>query len=178
MDAIHRVELKDMMKYGIRAVSAIAVSLIITAGQTQPLAMPLGHFQDWDGYQAPQDQGSYCYILSTPKTSDPMDAHISITRFKRRGLDQQVNISFGTPIDDSKPVKAVIDGHKRFELQGHGQSGGWFADIEQEKKFVDALKKGEWLVVEAHDGDAGILRHRYSLFGVTAAHSDMAKRCS
>lgn len=169
-----------MKKYRIWAFAcALAVTSGVTAsGQAQPLASSLGHFQDWDGYEVAQSQGSYCYILSTPKISDPMDAHISITRFKRRGLDHQVNISFGEVIDGSEAVKAVIDGHKRFELQGHGQTGGWFADAEQEKQFVDALKKGEWLMVEAHAGDAGVIRHRYSLFGVTAAHNDMAKRCS
>lgn len=178
MGAIQSIELRNMMKNGIRLLAFFSLMAATAASQAQPLPSPLGRFQDWDGYQAAQNGKPYCYILSTPKTAPSNDAHISITRFLGRGLEQQVNISFGTHINGGQPVQAVIDGQKRFELQSHSETGGWFADVKQEKQFVDALKKGQWLVVQAQgDGDEKF-SHRYSLFGITAAHNAMQQNCS
>lgn len=174
----NRIDMREIMRGPIKLAAAFVFCALGGAVQAQPFVEALGHFQDWDSYRSIESGKSYCYILSTPKSGGTGNAHISITNWSKRGFEDQVNIAFEGPIDPSNPVKAVIDGHKMFELQGHSSTGGWFADVEREKEFVEHLKKGQWLDVKATGVDDEKIQYRFSLFGATAAHKALASSCT
>lgn len=143
-------------------------------------ATSLGTFQYWTAWERTGDEGKQCFISSEPQQSEPGDVDHGTNNFlviHRQGLDtrNEVQALFGYALDGAATPEVSVDG------QGYDMvvedSAAWLASAGDEDGFVDAMKRGSEMVVEARSARGTNTRYTYSLLGVTDAMGAIDEAC-
>jgi hypothetical protein len=150
--------------------------------QQQQGTVSLGNFNDWNAWKGTDANGMICYISSAPKKSDPSGVnrdpvHFLVIYRKALGIKNEVQTLIGYPFNSKNAnASASVDG-KSYPMVTEG-SAAWLASAGDEPGFVEAMKKGQSLVVKGTSERGTNTTDTYSLSGVTAAITAIDKACS
>ncbi len=161
----------------------IAVSLIamlgVPAAQAQGIKR-IGTFDDWSAFLFSEDGNPACYMSSEPtKASGDYkkrgDVFAIVTHRPAEKRVGEVSVIAGyTYKKDSKVVVAI--GKQSFELFTQ-EDGAWALDAAADKKLIQAMRKGNRMVVKGTSSRGTPTTDTYSLKGFTKAYRAIGKAC-
>ena len=150
-----------------------------------PKSTQVGSYGEWGAFTA-QGKGKTCYALAKPKERAPAtlkrdDAYIFISNRPTENVRNEVSVIMGFAMTDAKTTSAKSEpraeiGSNTFDLVAKG-SNAWLKNPAEEGRFIEALKRGQKLVVRAASLKGNALTDTYSLSGVGDALARINKEC-
>jgi invasion associated locus B (IalB) protein len=168
------------------ATASLAVLAICFTGAAAADEKPesLGSFRDWYVYQTNTGPDRLCYALSQPTQTTPANfaresPYILISTWPGRKVLNEPSIVAGYEYKDGATVQVQVGADKfDFFTKNEGSSGGaWMDDRAQERKLIDAMKRGSALSITGISARGILTRDNYSLAGISAALDKIAASC-
>jgi hypothetical protein len=166
---------------------ALAVSLVVLAAPA-PAADPkpnlLGSFKDWHVYTTGTGANRLCYALSEPVQTNPTNlkrdqVFFLISTWPGKKIRGEPSIVPGYPYKDMSLAEAQI-GSDKFVLytkNDGGKGGAWVEKPEDEKKLIEAMKRGSAMTIIGTSSRGNLTRDNYSLAGLSAALEKIDMSC-
>ncbi len=140
----------------------------------------IGDYGDWSAFEFSEDGNPACYISSEPTkaTGDYEkrgDVFAIVTHRPAEKRIGEVSIIAGYSSKKDSAV-AVAIGTQGFELFTQ-DDGAWALDAATDKKLVQAMRKGNRMVVKGTSSRGTLTTDTYSLKGFTKAYRAIGKAC-
>ena len=173
------IMIKSGFRKSVLVLAAGALFLPISTAQAQtPKPKEIRKHKDWGAYTYNDKRaGKICYILSVPKTKEPVDRDhgdvfflVSQKPDGSSGYEPQVEV--GYPLKSGEPVVVNVDG-KTFNMFTKGNNA-WLENISEEPELISAMQAGRSMKVSGQSGRGTQTTYTYSLSGVTAALKEVA----
>ena len=144
----------------------------------------LGSFRDWHVYTAGSGAERSCFAVSPPQQTSPQGVNrgsvfFMITSWPGRSVLNQPSVVPGYPYRETSTVSVQIGGG-RFEFftkNDGGTGGAWMEAAADERKLIDAMRRGANMVVSGTSTRGTLTRDNYSLAGISAALDKIASDC-
>jgi hypothetical protein len=156
-------------------------------GQVQQQPKSVGVFDAWSAWEFGEGNAKVCYLTGAPASSqtNPAGARrgdIRLTVSHRPATKARDEISFqaGYPIKTDKPVVAVVDTAKTFELSRRAPNQGemiWTKDVETDKAMIVALRSGKELVINGTSQRGTTTTDSFKLEGFAKALEAANRAC-
>ena len=136
----------------------------------------IGDYGDWSAFQFSEDGNPACYMSSEPTkaTGDYKKRGDVFAIVTHRPAEMVVRIAGYAYQKDS--TVAVAIGTQGFELFTQ-DDGAWALDAATDKKLVQAMRKGNRMVVKGTSSRGTLTTDTYSLKGFTKAYNAIGKAC-
>jgi len=137
-------------------------------------------FGDWGAYTAVTGKSKTCYALAEPKERAPAGlkrdkAYIFVSTRPGEGVKNEVSIIMGFDVKaDSSPKSEV--GTASFDMIAQ-KDKLWVRNAAEEGHLLDAMRKGQRLIVKAASARGNATTDTYSLSGLTQALERVQKEC-
>jgi hypothetical protein len=169
--------------FGLGLSAALAV-LIGSGAMAEEKPQLLGSYRDWFAYQSGTGAERQCYALSQPKQSTPAgmkrdDVFFLISTWPGKKVKDEPSIVPGYTYKEGTKVQLQLGADKfEFFTKNDGGSGGaWIDDPAQERRLVDAMKRGAAFSITGLPEHGALTRDNYSLAGISAALDRVAAAC-
>jgi hypothetical protein len=135
---------------------------------------------DWGAYTSGAGKTRTCYALSEPRDRAPASlkrdkGYLFISNRPGESVKNEVAFDVGFDVKPNGPATAEI-GSASFDLVAKG-SKLWIKNAADEPQFVEALRKGQKLVVKAQSMKGNASSDSYALAGVGQILDRAAKDC-
>jgi hypothetical protein len=144
----------------------------------------LGSFRDWYVYQTGSGADRLCYALSQPKETNPANVKrdsifFLLSTWPGRKVKNEPSVVPGYAYKDGGKTQVQVGSDKfEFFTKNDGSNGGaWMEDPAEEKKLVDAMKRGAAMSVTGISTRGTLTRDNYSLAGISAALDKIDASC-
>lgn len=140
---------------------------------------PLGTFKDWKAFVMDEGGRKVCFIVSTPKDSKPSnvrrgDIFFFVTSWGGGSAEPSVTIGYPFKKNSTSIAKIGSDKFTMFTTD----DGAWFRDQKDEKRLIEAMKRGSNMVITGTSSRGTLTTDNYSLSGVTAALDKIRRTCN
>ena len=139
-----------------------------------------GKYKNWESFVAETDKGKICFAQTIPTKRAPA----AIKRDKSK-----LFVTF-RPSDEIKDEVSLTSGHDYKTSSVTASSGkrrysffsqkdfAWLLDDQEEKKFIQLMKKATDIIVKARTTKGAETTDHYSMMGFTKAYNTAKKTCS
>tara|TARA_Y100001935_G_C16905868_1_gene313943 strand:+ start:10 stop:510 length:501 start_codon:yes stop_codon:yes gene_type:complete len=139
-----------------------------------------GKYKNWESFVAETDKGKICFAQTIPTKRAPA----AIKRDKSK-----LFVTF-RPSDEIKDEVSLTSGHDYKTSSVTASSGkrrysffsqkdfAWLLDDQEEKKFIQLMKKATDIIVKARTIKGAETTDHYSMMGFTKAYNTAKKTCS
>lgn len=153
----------------VAAIAAIAVSTSPTYGQKAKL---IKQFSAWTAYKHDSATNKVCFVVAKPTRSTPSRVRrgpilFYVSHWPGDTVRNEISIKIGYPFKQGVAADLTI-GNDKFKLFTKGE-GAFVKEAVVEQQIVEAMKKGNLMVVQGRSARGTLTTDRYSLKGVTAA---------
>ncbi|PHS27882.1 MAG: hypothetical protein COA85_04365 [Robiginitomaculum sp.] len=129
-------------------------------------------YKDWAVFTIKSGTDNLCYVRSfaqdkAPKNVDHGDVIFFVTSWKSGGDKHQPSLMTGYTLKATPPPKARV-GSTRITMYTDGNEA-FIEETSDERKLINAMKKGSLLRVEARSKRGTATTYEFSLSGITAA---------
>jgi invasion protein IalB len=163
------------------ASASIAVILFCAASPAYAqTAKLLKTFDDWQVFMHEANNEKVCFAASAPKEMSPKgvsrgSVFLYLTTWQKDGVKNEVSVKIGyTFKPESTPVAQI--GSDKFQLYPKDDKA-FVRDSAEEKKLVDAMRKGSTLELSGISNRGTSTEDKYSLHGLTAALNHVSEVC-
>jgi hypothetical protein len=170
--------------YGLGTCLAAAVMFIASGAMAQDKPELLGSYRDWFAYRVGGGTDRQCYALSQPKQKNPVrmkrdDVFFLISSWPGKKVKDEPSIVPGYSYKQGSKVQVQVGSDKfEFFTRNDGSNGGaWMDDPAQERRLVEALKRGAAFSITGLPEHGAMTRDNYSLAGISAALEKVAASC-
>ena len=159
---------------------AAGLAFLVYAATAAEAAQTLGRHADWTSFAHAEQNGILCFVLSQPKDRLPKNAkrdsaYFYISTRPAAGVEAEVSVKLGYPLKHGSETTITVDTTAfRLFVQGERAFAG---DPQDEKKLLDAMRKGKRMVVQATSERGTVTRDTYSLAGLSQALQTVAASC-
>ena len=167
-----------MKKIGLLAFCSISL-LAFSAYAGAPQL--IGEYDDWSAYIYKEGKNSVCYMASTPQKSEGKytrrgDVYLIITHRPADKSFDVVNFVAGYAYkNDAKViVKIGKDTISDFFVEN---DKAWTMNANVDKKLVEAMKKGERLIIDGTSTKGSTTKDTYCLRGFSSAYRAISTKC-
>jgi len=144
----------------------------------------LGTFKDWHVYTTGAGANRLCYALAEPLQSNPANLKrdqifFLISTWPGKKVRNEPSVVPGYPYKDMSQAEAQV-GSDKFEFYTKnegGKGGAWLDKPEDEKKLIDAMKRGSAMTIIGTSSRGNLTRDNYSLAGLSAALEKIDMSC-
>ncbi|MEZ5926107.1 MAG: invasion associated locus B family protein [Hyphomicrobiaceae bacterium] len=166
-----------LLRLAALTLSLTALALPASA-QTAEL---LQKHRDWSAYRHKAEKDTTCFAVTQPKDSEPKnvnrgDIFLYVSFWPADKVKEQVMLRLGYPIKDNSAVSAAV-GSDTFSFEPKDDKA-FIQDGDVERKFVEAIKKGDKLVIKGMSKKGTETTDVYSLLGVSAALKQAEEACA
>ncbi|KJS38858.1 MAG: hypothetical protein VR74_04125 [Hyphomonas sp. BRH_c22] len=159
------------------AALGVLAAITIPCAAAEPTA--IGRFNDWSVFTDTAGGETVCYAATTatdkaPRSADHGEVWYYVTNWKSGRARNQPSLKVGFDLREDITAKASI-GRSSWTLFSVGQEA--FADDSDDRRIVDALKKGSELRIEAVSARNTQVAYHFSLKGSSAAIDKAAAIC-
>ena len=135
---------------------------------------------EWGAYTAGAGKSKTCYALAKPKDRQPSTlkrdpGYLFISNRPGESVKNEVSFVMGFEVKADSAPKAEI-GTTNFDLVAKG-SNLWVKNPAEEPQFVEALRKGQKLVVKAQSKKGNASTDSYVLAGIGSMLDRASKDC-
>lgn len=140
----------------------------------------IGDFGDWSAFKFSEDGNPACYMSSEPTkaTGDYKkrgEVFAIVTHRPAEKRIGEVSIIAGYAYQKDSTVEIAI-GKQNFSLFTQ-DDGAWALDAEGDKTLIQAMRKGNRMVVKGTSSRGTLTTDTYSLKGFTKAYRAIGKAC-
>ena len=165
----------------MRGLIAIVSSLVLAASAVPALAQQatkIGQHNAWGTYSYQASGGKVCYVLTVPTDKQPPTLdHGDMFFFVSQRPGQQVSYEpqfiAGYNFQEGSKATVTID-KKSFSMFTRGKSA-WVENAAEEPVLIAAMKTGTDMKVSAKSGRGNPTNYVFSLKGISAALTSIAK---
>ena len=165
----------------LSAIVGFCASSVLAAEEKPAL---LDSFRDWHVYSVGAGADRLCYALSQPKQMNPANVardsvFILISTWPGRKVRNEPSVVPGYQYKAGTKVQVQV-GSDKFELftKNDGSAGGaWLENPADEKRLIDAMKRGAEMSVTGTSSRGTLTRDNYSLAGISAALDKVDASC-
>ena len=165
----------------MRGLIALVSSLVLVASAAPALAQQatkIGQHNAWGTYSYQAQGGKVCYVLTVPTDKQPPTLdHGDMFFFVSQRPGQQVSYEpqfiAGYKFQEGSKATVTID-KKSFSMFTRGKSA-WVENAAEEPVLIAAMKTGTDMKVSAKSGRGNTTTYVFSLKGISAALSSIAK---
>ncbi|MFC3326474.1 invasion associated locus B family protein [Mesorhizobium cantuariense] len=165
----------------MRGLIALVSSLVLVAVAAPALAQSatkIGQHNAWGTYSYQASGGKVCYVLTVPTNKQPPTLdHGDMFFFVSQRPGQQVSYEpqfiAGYNFQDGSKATVTID-KKTFSMFTRGKSA-WVENAAEEPVLIAAMKTGTDMKVTAKSGRGNPTSYVFSLKGISAALTSIAK---
>ncbi len=165
----------------IKYVSLFAAIIFSASAYANSVPVELGEYGDWTAYTYKEGKNTVCYMASTPKKDEGNykkrgDIYAVVTH---RPADKSYNVTnfvAGYRYKSGSNVTVKI-GTTTFHNLFTNDENAWAPDAATDKKLVEAMKRGEKMIVEGTSFRGTKTKDTYSLAGFSKAYQAISAKC-
>ena len=139
-----------------------------------------GKYKNWESFIAETDKGKICFAQTTPTKRAPSSiqrgqSKLFVTFRPSEDIKDEVSLTSGHDYKTSSVTAA--SGKKSFSFFSQ-KNFAWLLDDQEEKKFIQLMKKATDIIVKARTANGAETTDHYSMMGFTKAYNTAKKTCS
>jgi hypothetical protein len=167
----------NMTRHNRLAALALLAGITIPCAFAEPTA--IGRYNDWSVFTEKSGSDTICYAATAatdkaPRSAEHGEVWYYVTSWKSGRARNQPSLKVGFDLKDDAAGKVAV-GRSSWTLFAVGPEA--FADDADDRRIVDALKKGSELRAEAVSARNTQVAYHFSLKGSTAAIEKAAALC-
>ena len=156
----------------------ILVSFSINASAITPRST--GKYKNWESFVAETDKGKICFAQTVPTKRAPAavkrdKSKLFVTFRPSEDIKDEVSLTSG---HDYKTSSVTASSGKRKYSFFSQKDFAWLLDDQEEKKFIQLMKKATDIIVKARTSNGAETTDHYSMMGFTKAYNTAKKTCS
>ena len=161
----------------------IFIFLILVVFSTNSLAITprsTGKYKNWESFVAETDKGKICFAQTVPTKRAPAavkrdKSKLFVTFRPSEEIKDEVSLTSG---HDYKTSSVTASSGKRRYSFFSQKKFAWLLDDQEEKKFIQLMKKATDIIVKARTTKGAETTDHYSMMGFTKAYNTAKKTCS
>ena len=164
-------------------VKKIFIFLILVVFSTNSLAVTprsTGKYKNWESFVAETDKGKICFAQTVPTKRAPAavkrdKSKLFVTFRPSEEIKDEVSLTSG---HDYKTSSVTASSGKRRYSFFSQKEFAWLLDDQEEKKFIQLMKKATDIIVKARTTKGAETTDHYSMMGFTKAYNTAKKTCN
>lgn len=149
------------------------------AAEAEPKLLAM--YGDWVAKSVAENGTTLCYMSSVPSSvsaavDDRSATGAMVTHAAGGGAKDQVSIALGFTPRKGTAVSLRI-GKRNYTLQKIQGDRAWASSSSLDRQIVAAMKKADWMTVQATSAGGTKAQDKYSLSGFTKAYSKISRAC-
>ncbi|MBP5352818.1 MAG: hypothetical protein J6Y91_03525 [Alphaproteobacteria bacterium] len=142
----------------------------------------IGEYGDWTAWMYNDKGNLICYMTSTPKKDEGKytkrgDIYTVITHRPAEKSFDEVSFVAGYPFNTKAPLIIKI-GNQTFKNTFTEGEQGWMINADEDHKIVQAMKRGDRMIVDGKSSRGTATKDTYSLKGFTTAYQTISAKCN
>ena len=139
-----------------------------------------GKYKNWESFVAETDKGKICFAQTVPTKRAPgaiqrEQSKLFVTFRPGENIKDEVSVTSGH--DYKSSTVTASSGKKRYSFFSQ-KNFAWLLDDQEEKKFIQLMKKATDIIVKARTTKGAETTDHYSMMGFTKAYNTAKKTCS
>ena len=139
-----------------------------------------GKYKNWESFVAETDKGKICFAQTIPTKRAPAavkrdKSKLFVTFRPSEEIKDEVSLTSG---HDYKTSSVTASSGKRRYSFFSQKNFAWLLDDQEEKKFIQLMKKATDIIVKARTPKGAETTDHYSMMGFTKAYNTAKKTCS
>ena len=139
-----------------------------------------GKYKNWESFTAETDKGKICFAQTIPTKRAPSSikrdkSKLFVTFRPSEEIKDEVSLTSG---HDYKTSSVTASSGKRRYSFFSQKEFAWLLDDQEEKKFIQLMKKATDIIVKARTTNGAETTDHYSMMGFTKAYNTAKKTCS
>ena len=139
-----------------------------------------GKYKSWESFVAETDKGKICFAQTVPTKRAPAavkrnKSKLFVTFRPSEEIKDEVSLTSG---HDYKISSVTARSGKRKYSFFSQKDFAWLLDDQEEKKFIQLMKKATDIIVKARTIKGAETTDHYSMMGFTKAYNTAKKTCS
>ena len=161
----------------------IFILLILVIFSSNALAITprsTGKYKNWESFVAETDKGKICFAQTVPTKRAPAavkrdKSKLFVTFRPSEEIKDEVSLTSG---HDYKTSSVTASSGKRRYSFFSQKEFAWLLDDQEEKKFIQLMKKATDIIVKARTTNGAETTDHYSMMGFTKAYNTAKETCS
>jgi|TARA_B100001057_G_C22767776_1_gene918366 hypothetical protein len=161
----------------------IFILLILVIFSSNALAITprsTGKYKNWESFIAETDKGKICFAQTVPTKRAPAavkrdKSKLFVTFRPSEEIKDEVSLTSG---HDYKTSSVTASSGKRKYSFFSQKEFAWLLDDQEEKKFIQLMKKATDIIVKARTTKGAETTDHYSMMGFTKAYNTAKKTCN
>ena len=139
-----------------------------------------GKYKNWQSFTAETDEGKICFAETLPTKRAPTavkrgKSKLFVTFRPSENIKDEISITSGHAY---KASTVTAKSGKRSYSFFSKENFAWILDDQEEKKFIQLMKKATDVIVKARTVKGAETTDHYSMMGFTKAYNAAKKNCS
>ena len=139
-----------------------------------------GKYKNWESFIAETDKGKICFAQTVPTKRAPAavkrnKSKLFVTFRPSEEIKDEVSLTSGHDYKTSSV--SASSGKRRYSFFSQ-KDFAWLLDDQEEKKFIQLMKKATDIIVKARTTKGAETTDHYSMMGFTKAYNTAKKACS
>jgi hypothetical protein len=171
-------------RFALGILAGAAAFVVAATGALADTATLLGVSRDWSALTSGSGTTKICYALAKPTTTDPKKAkrdpiYFLITDWPGRRAKSEPQAVPGYQYKDGSTVTAQVgsDSFEMFTQNDGGAGSAWVRQRADEVRLIDAMKRGQQLIVIGTSKRGTMTHDTYSLAGLSDALDKIHSAC-
>ena len=139
-----------------------------------------GKYKNWESFTIETDKGKICFAQTVPTKRAPAtikreQSKLFVTFRPSEDIKDEISLTSGH--DYKSSTVTASSGKRRYSFFSQ-KNFAWLLDDQEEKKFIQLMKKATDIIVKARTVKGAETTDHYSMMGFTKAYNTAKKSCS
>jgi len=164
----------------IKKIFLLLVLILFSINALAVTPRSTGKYKNWESFVAETDKGKICFAQTVPTKRAPAavkreKSKLFVTFRPSEDIKDEVSLTSG---HDYKTSSVTARSGKRKYSFFSQKDFAWLLDDQEEKKFIQLMKKATDIIVIARTIKGAETTDHYSMMGFTKAYNTAKKACS
>jgi len=139
-----------------------------------------GKYKNWESFTIETEKGKICFAQTVPTKRAPAaikreQSKLFVTFRPSEDIKDEISLTSGH--DYKSSTVTASSGKRRYSFFSQ-KNFAWLLDDQEEKKFIQLMKKATDIIVKARTVKGAETTDHYSMMGFTKAYNTAKKTCS
>ena len=164
----------------VKKIFIILILCLFSVNASAVTPRSTGKYKNWESFIAETDKGKICFAQTVPTKRAPAavkrnKSKLFVTFRPSEEIKDEVSLTSGHDYKTSSVT--ARSGKRRYSFFSQ-KDFAWLLDDQEEKKFIQLMKKATDIIVKARTTKGAETTDHYSMMGFTKAYNTAKKTCS
>ena len=164
----------------LKKIFILLILLVFSSNSLAVTPRSTGKYKNWESFVAETDKGKICFAQTVPTKRAPAaikrdKSKLFVTFRPSEEIKDEVSLTSG---HDYKTSSVTASSGKRKYSFFSQKEFAWLLDDQEEKKFIQLMKKATDIIVKARTTKGAETTDHYSMMGFTKAYNTAKKTCN